>query len=198
MSSARLGGAASLAPKPHTIAGKAPQVGSGTTHPARLRGSYRNRSLGRRPRPAHRSGRPGPDPTRKPPPANASASRQDRSADTSQTSRRGFSEARRRVTSSRTRRASPSTIRCRSPASVVITQRPSAARFRPFLAVSFEETWSADSDQTANTGMTCGAPSGRPKAPSCRSLFPDAEAVDPQTDRAELPRYRGRRVAQRW
>jgi hypothetical protein len=37
-----------------------------------------------------------------------------------------------------------------APASVVITQRPSAARFRPFFAVSFEETWSADSDQTAN------------------------------------------------
>ena len=44
------------------------------------------------------------------------------------------------------------------------------------MAVSFEETWSADSEQTANTRMTCGAPSGRPKAPSCRSLFPDAEA----------------------
>ena len=44
-----------------------------------------------------------------------------------------------------------------APASVVITQRPSAARFRLFLAGSFEETWSADSEQTANTRMTCGA-----------------------------------------
>jgi hypothetical protein len=85
-----------------------------------------------------------------------------------------------------------------APASVVITQRPSAARFRPFLAVSFEETWSADSEQTANTRMTCGAQSGRPNAPSCRSLFPDADAVNPHTDRAELPRDRGRWVAQRW
>src|SRR5918998_4536720 len=70
-------------------------------------------------------------------------------------------EARRSVASSRTRRASPSTIRCMSPASVVMTQRPSAARFRLFLAVPFEATYSADSDQTANNGMTCGAPFGR-------------------------------------
>src|SRR5215213_7751113 len=40
------------------------------------------------------------------------------------------SEARRRVASSRTRRASPSTIRCILFASVVMTQRPSAARPR--------------------------------------------------------------------
>src|SRR5215204_2136506 len=70
-------------------------------------------------------------------------------------------EARRSVASSRTLWASPSTIRCMSPASVVTTQRPSAARFRLFLAVSFEAMYSADSDQTANNGMTCGAPFGR-------------------------------------
>src|SRR5687768_12155050 len=51
---------------------------------------------------------------------------------------------------------------------------------------------------TAFRELFHGAPSGRPKAPSCRSLFPGAEAVDPHTDRAELRRYRGRRVAQRW
>src|ERR671920_1205587 len=96
-------------------------------------------------------------------------------------------EARRSVASSRTRRASPSTIRCISPASVVMTQRPSAARFRLFLAVSFEAIYSADSDQTANNGMTCGAPSGCTVASQNQPPFVSRSSKSSHRTGRELP-----------
>src|SRR5919107_3190434 len=96
-------------------------------------------------------------------------------------------EARRSVPSSPPRRASPSTIRCISPASVVMTQRPSAARFRLFLAVSFEAIYSADSDQTANNGMTCGAPSGRTVASQNQPPFVSRSSKSSHRTGRELP-----------